>query len=213
MAGAGVLCICLAPDLFEATARFWVGMDPPTRPAATNASSFDPFWFQHQIEDVIQSTQVLYAVISDLDLQRKWADRLKKPGQMEMGTACDLLKRQVFVTVPRSTSLVDFRARSPDPREAADIANAIAKAYAEARLRLWREQGNKQPPPSPLVEIVEPAEVPLHGAKTSVLFGLLSVPLKQTTRLFYFGLALIAAGVLSAVFGWVVRRTLYGAPA
>ncbi|MGF1678772.1 MAG: GumC family protein [Candidatus Methylacidiphilales bacterium] len=103
----------------------------------TTPQSFDAIFFQTEFE-LIQSKVILYPVIEQLELWKAWADR--------MGTTPDVLKERkdqlynilrggyLNVRPYRNTKLIEIVVFSPDPSEAALIANTVAKAYEDYRL-------------------------------------------------------------------------------
>jgi capsular exopolysaccharide synthesis family protein len=98
-------------------------------------SSFDPFWVETEFQK-IQSKVILYQVISNLDLTVEWGKRYKE-GPLPVDMTYKLLKANIVVNQPRNTSLIEIKAFSPDPNEAAAIANQITDVYKESRLRQW----------------------------------------------------------------------------
>jgi capsular exopolysaccharide synthesis family protein len=99
--------------------------------------SFDPYWIQTEFEK-IQSKMILYPVISNLDLTVEWAKRDKYETAMPLDMTYRELRSKIDVTQSRNTSLIEIKATSPDPNEAAAIANNIAEVYKNSRLRQWQ---------------------------------------------------------------------------
>src|SRR5688572_17862737 len=95
-------------------------------------STFDPFWVQDQFE-TIQSKVILYNVISNLNLTRKWAPKFKE-SELPLDLTFGILAGQIDVRQSRNTSLIEIHAISEDKKEAAVLANEIAKVYKEYRL-------------------------------------------------------------------------------
>jgi len=104
-------------------------------------NSFDPFWVQTEFEK-IQSKMILHQVISNLDLTVEWGKRYKE-GALPLDMTYKLLKREIEVDQPRNTTLMEIKAFSPDPNEAAAIANKIADVYKESRLHQWQALSSK----------------------------------------------------------------------
>jgi len=100
-------------------------------------SPYDPFWIQTQFEK-IQSRLILNQVITNLGLQRTWAEKFKKD-ELPLEFTYQLLYRQLSVQQSRNTSLIEVSVLSEDPEEAARIANTIASVYKESRLNRYRE--------------------------------------------------------------------------
>jgi len=146
----------LAPNVFVATARVLV---PPTQPAsnqgtAASRTASGPGWDPPEIER-IQAKIVLHHVITNLDLQRKWAEQFKEEGPLAMDRAYQLIKKQMDVRQPRNSSLIEIRVQSYDRAEAATLANRIAEVYRDTR----RAAGV-------VVEIVESAQPPPKGRRS-----------------------------------------------
>ena len=80
----------------------------------------------------VTSESVLYPVISDLGLRRKWGATHSGTGELDLREAYTRLVRQIEIKrIPRVT-LTDLRVFDPDNQAAADIANAIADSYTRA---------------------------------------------------------------------------------
>jgi capsular exopolysaccharide synthesis family protein len=103
--------------------------------------SFDPYWIQTEFEK-IQSKMILYPVISNLDLTVEWGKRYKE-GALPLDMTYKILRREVDVTQSRNTSLIEIKAFSQDPNEAAAIANNIADVYRDSRLHQWQALSSK----------------------------------------------------------------------
>jgi capsular exopolysaccharide synthesis family protein len=132
----------ILPETFSSTVRLKVEKDTPDLPVWGDTSRqywgqpHDPFWVQDQFE-TIQSKVILYQVITNLGLTRKWAEKLKVPsGELSITETFSILKGSIDVRQYRSTSLIEIRAFSEKPKEAADIANEIANVYADYRRSL-----------------------------------------------------------------------------
>ena len=95
--------------------------------------AFDPYWIQTEFEK-IQSKTMLHVVITNLSLNRRWAPRLKEEGDLKTDLTYSILKSQIDVRQSRNTSLIEIRAFSEEPKEAAEIANEIAKVYRQYRM-------------------------------------------------------------------------------
>ncbi len=90
----------------------------------------DPRFTSTQFE-IIQSKQVLDPVIDKLELARKWSERyeIKSPELIYRK-----LKKMMTLREERNTDLISITVLSPDKQEAADIANAVADSYHNARV-------------------------------------------------------------------------------
>ena len=131
----------LLKPTYASTARIAVdketkAVDPLGRPQVQGA--YDPYFVTTEFEK-IQSTSVLYPVIEELRLWSNWAKYYNPENERishdeAMTLTYEMLRRNLDVRQSRNTSLIEIRVFSREPREAADIANAISKAYEVSRL-------------------------------------------------------------------------------
>lgn len=91
----------------------------------------DPRFTTTQFE-IIKSSEILQPVIERLGLVQRWGERyeLKSPELIYRRLQSIMTLREV-----RNTNLISISVLGPDRAEAAEIANAIAKEYQEARIR------------------------------------------------------------------------------
>lgn len=139
----------ILPPTFASTARISVQRDT-TDVAGVNLgqntsqtySVYDfAFWIQTEFEK-IQSKMILYPVITNLDLNIKWGEKYKE-GALRLDTTFAMLRRKIDVTQTPRTSLIEIKAYSDDPNEAAAIANRIADVYRESRTNQWLEMSTR----------------------------------------------------------------------
>ena len=107
-----------------------------------NQTTYDPFFIQDQFE-VIQSKVVLYNVISNLNLNVKWAKKYKMDTPLTTQRTFKILQKLIDVRQFRNTSIIEIKAFSDEPEEAAQIANEIANVYKKVRLDLQNEAFTK----------------------------------------------------------------------
>jgi len=107
-----------------------------TMPASAG-SGYDPIFIQTEFQKM-QSEVVLDRVIRALDLNNKWGQKYGGGIPFKTEDTVQWLKNKMGLSVERNTKLIDIRVSSDDPNEAARLANAIAQAYQEYRLDLWR---------------------------------------------------------------------------
>jgi len=139
----------ILPPTFASTARISVQRDTTDvqgvnlgQGSGQSYSVYDfAFWIQTEFEK-IQSKMILYPVITKLDLHIKWGEKYKE-GALRMDTTFAMLKRKIDVTQSPRTSLIEIKAFSDDPNEAAAIANRIADVYRESRTNLWLEMSSR----------------------------------------------------------------------
>lgn len=128
----------ILPETFVSATRIKVEKDTPDVQAWEASRSYsgmyyDPYWVQDQFE-TIQSQAILYQVITNQHLMRKWAEKFNVQGELPLRTAFGLLKNNIDVRQYRSTSLIEIRVFDETPKEAAAIANEIASVYRNYRL-------------------------------------------------------------------------------
>ena len=136
----------ILPESYASTVRIAVEKDAPDIASFGSAERavqvWDPYWIQTQFEK-IQSKLILYQVITNLNLNRKWAERFKEEGELRTEVTYQLLKNQISVSQTRNTSLIEIKVYSEDRNEAANLANEIARVYKESRLNRWKDVSEK----------------------------------------------------------------------
>lgn len=102
---------------------------------------FDPIFQQTEFE-VIQSKQVLYPVIDELQLAQSFGQQLGvDPSVLTKERIYSMLKGSYLqVETYRNTNLIEIKALSPDPDEAALISNTIARNYSHNRIKNLTER-------------------------------------------------------------------------
>src|SRR6185503_11313639 len=110
---AAGLYLQLTPKLYRATVRIAVEKnDSDTTadefPGKNPGAGFDPFWMQSEFE-APQSKATLYRVITNLNLNRKWAERIHEGSELRTEVTYRLMKQQLDVRQLRSTSLIEIR--------------------------------------------------------------------------------------------------------
>src|SRR6185503_6912576 len=126
----------ILPESFSSTVRMKVEKDTPDVQGIGERNfggGFDPYWVQTEFE-TIQSKSILNQVITNLNLNKTWAQKMKMD-DIPLDLAYLMLKRQIDVSQSRNTSLIQIRVISEDKVEAANIANEIARVYRESRLK------------------------------------------------------------------------------
>ena len=127
----GAVYLVTAPPVHTATAR--VKMEKARKPETDclreTSEGIDPYWMQTEFE-LIQSKAILISVITNLNLINRWAAKGKAKTPLEL---YPVLRRKLRVEQHRSTSLIEIHARSKEPSEAAELANAIATTFCMNR--------------------------------------------------------------------------------
>ena len=130
--GTGLLLILIGVLLhlgvprYQAVARVKLAGLEPTNHTSANASHFDPYCLENEVES-IQSEPVLRKVIDDLGLTAKWAS--KQHGLLKNRESLAQIRSMLTIRPIRNTSFLEIRTLNPDPAEARDIANGVARAY------------------------------------------------------------------------------------
>lgn len=127
----------ILPVSYSSTSQIKIEPDtgsdiPSMNGMSTVNPTYDPYFQQTELE-ILQGPEVLGKVIDKLNLNAVWG---KKYGVDTFKTSetLEFLKHQISLAPVRNTTLVDITVYSSDKQEAANIANAIAKAYQDYRL-------------------------------------------------------------------------------
>lgn len=122
--------------IFEATARIDVDRRVPSevigQGASQASSSDDADQFMATQMELIQSDAVLRPVAQRFNLLQRESqlDKLP-PDQARRKANAPMYLKQLKVTRPVNTYIIRISYRSPDPKLASDVSNAIANAYLE----------------------------------------------------------------------------------
>jgi capsular exopolysaccharide synthesis family protein len=131
----------ILPEAFASTARIKIereGSDIQELSGLPTVSSYDPYFIQTEFE-VIQSEVILDRVIEAMNLNEEWGKRYAGNQPLKTPESRRILQGQINLRPVRNTSLIEIQVYSEKPQEAADLANAIAKAYRDWRLEQSRE--------------------------------------------------------------------------
>jgi polysaccharide biosynthesis transport protein len=135
----------ILPKTYASLVRMKVEKDTPDTGFLTGERpnyGFDPYWIQTEFEK-IQSKMILYPVISNLNLNRRWAEKFKEGSDLRPDITYEILKRKIDVSQSRNTALIQIQTYSDDPNEAAEISNAIAEEYKRNRLSIREENASR----------------------------------------------------------------------
>ncbi len=103
-------------------------------------TGYNPFFLRTQYE-IIQSRQLLYQVMNNLNLQQVWGQKLNDDGAaLSREDTFKMLSSSLHVDQYRDTSILAIRVAREDPEEAARIANEIAAVYRDQRLSMKRRE-------------------------------------------------------------------------
>ncbi len=108
---------------------------------AQSSGAYDPYFLQDQ-NKIMQSEKILYPVIDHLGLSTRLAAVAGAPGAtLPRDLAFRYLTAKMLRVEPqRSSSLIEINVLAQDPALAADVANEVAKVYAEDRITLASSQ-------------------------------------------------------------------------
>ncbi len=126
---------------------------------------YDPYFINTEFE-VIQSEIILSNVIYDLKLNEEWGKKYYGGQNLKTHETMEYLKHGISLNTVRNTSLIEIRVFSDKSEEAAKIANAIAEAYKNYRLKLNLDlmtTGIKA-----LEDRWEQHQIKVHNAQTNV---------------------------------------------
>jgi uncharacterized protein involved in exopolysaccharide biosynthesis len=135
LCGAG-LWLLLSPAQYQATVRIksefdGIGINGPV-------NVYDPYFIQTEFQ-IIQSSYVLSNVVQSLNLNVEWGKKYGDGNPLETVKTIKLLQRRMNLEPVRNSIAIKISFISEDPDEAARIANAIANAYRDYRLKLHQQ--------------------------------------------------------------------------
>src|SRR5438552_10444575 len=105
----------ILPKSYSSTVRMKVEKDATDIAGIGERSwsgGFDPYWVQTEFE-TIQSKSILIPVITNLNLHKIWAQKLKV-ADLPLDLAYTILKHQIHVRQSRYPSLIEVRVFSDD---------------------------------------------------------------------------------------------------
>jgi uncharacterized protein involved in exopolysaccharide biosynthesis len=138
LCGAG-LWLLLSPAQYQATTRIELETDAPD---INGQVSYDPYFIQTEFE-IIQSPLVLSNVVESFNLNAEWSKKYGNGSPLETAKTIKLLQWRMKLEPVRNTRIVEIHFVSEDPNEAARIANAIANAYQNYRMKVrWQLMTN-----------------------------------------------------------------------
>lgn len=128
----------LLPKWYLATAKISV-QKPESEVKLFQSQSnsyYDPYFIQDQFK-IIQAEKILYPVIEALNLNAILGKQLNNGTPLPSGITYKYLLDKMVRTEPiRGSSMIEINVYARDNRLAADIANTIARIYAEDRIAL-----------------------------------------------------------------------------
>jgi polysaccharide biosynthesis transport protein len=135
----------ILPESYMSTVRIAVEKDvSDVSPIgfAQTSSPYDPFFIETEFQK-IRSKKVLYQVIKDLELNKRWGERYGDGSPLKTTETFQLLSGKISLSQTRNTSLIEIHvysdAKDHPADEAAEIANKVAEVYRQSRLSLRGE--------------------------------------------------------------------------
>ena len=170
----------ILPESFASTARVKVDN------AISTTNQYDPYFIQTEFE-VIQSQVVLEPAIAKLNLNVEWGKKYFNGETLKTSEAFEFLKGRLSLAPVRGTKLVAITVYSDNPREAAQIANAIAEAYQQYSVQKNYPTGAVQ-----IVDRAEPGKFPVKPNKP------LNIALGAVAGIFLGALAAVIVGFFAS---------------
>jgi capsular exopolysaccharide synthesis family protein len=125
----------ILPESYSSTTRIKIERDQgdiPLLMAGSSPLNYDPYFIQTEFE-VMQSELILSKVVETLGLQDRWGKLYNNGERLTPQESIRILKGKMSLRPVRNTELIEIQVYSEDKHEAAELANAIAKAYKDYR--------------------------------------------------------------------------------
>ena len=166
----------IMPDSYSGTARIKPGWSVNDHAGQTEF-------------EAIRSDLVLGKVIDDLDLNRAWGNKYIGGSPLKTSETLALLKARIDLRPLRGTSLIEIRAFSDNPAEAAELANAIAQSYRKY---------HSGTTPAEIVDSAVPGLRPVRPNRPlNIALGIIGGTV----------LALAAGAAMAGIAVWIRRRS------
>jgi uncharacterized protein involved in exopolysaccharide biosynthesis len=124
----------LLGKVYSATAAVQIQTPPGS------AEAYSGWAFSSPQSRAIQSPEILRAVISDLGLDKAWADRVfHRSDSLSTEEALHYLMSHLHPKFKHDSGVVEVTALSDDPKEAAQIANKVVELYKGSRAVLAQQ--------------------------------------------------------------------------
>jgi capsular polysaccharide biosynthesis protein len=125
----------ILPEVYASTATIKVESDVP--PVNDGMFHSDPHFLQTAFE-IMKSESVLTNVVFALNLNDVWGKKYNGGEPLKTMEAIKILRQRLVFKTVRNTKIIAITVYSEDPKEAAAIANQVARAYQQ-----YREQNTK----------------------------------------------------------------------
>ena len=170
----------ILPESYASVARVKVDNSIST------TNQYDPYFIQTEFE-IIQSQVVLEPAIAKLNLNVEWGKKYFNGETLKTSEAFEILKGRLSLAPVRGTKLVAITVYSDNPREAAQIANAIAEAYRQYSVQKNYPTGAVQ-----IIDRAEPGKFPVKPNKP------LNIALGAVAGIFLGALAAVIVGFFAS---------------
>jgi uncharacterized protein involved in exopolysaccharide biosynthesis len=139
-----VIITFLLPVSYASTARIKVEPDQVDFSFTDGGQSapmqaYDPYFIQTTFQ-VMQSQIILSNVVAQLNLNASWGRRYYGGQTLKTAESAGILKRRMDLKPVRDTKLISITVFSDEKNEAAQLANAIAKSYADYRANAQQQR-------------------------------------------------------------------------
>jgi len=136
----------ILPESYASTATIKVENDGGiiggiNQPSAT-AFPYDPYFMQTTFE-IMKSQMVLSNVIASMNLNETWGKKYYNGETLKTTETMEILKGRMGLAPVRNTKMITITIYSDDKKEAADLANNIAQAYQNYRVKNNQETAAK----------------------------------------------------------------------
>jgi capsular polysaccharide biosynthesis protein len=150
---ASILLNFILPDRFASTALILTGAQDPTLLGT-------------QLGE-LNSTKTLEQVITNLHLNKKWAERYKEESDFTTEQTLGILRTQTKISQSKGTYLIQITVTDDDRLEAANIANEIVGVYRTSSFAA-------KSPPVQILETAQPSFRPQRKVNPlAFLWGLI----------------------------------------
>ena len=128
----------ILPESYASTATIKVenegGIIPGFNQSAAQSQPYDPYFIQTTFE-IMKSQLVLSNVISAMSLNTEWGKKYNNGEPLKTTETLQILKGIMGLAPVRNTKMIAITVYSDDKNEAAALANNIAKAYQDYRIK------------------------------------------------------------------------------
>lgn len=172
-----VVVTYLSPETYAGTARIMINSSQ----ANPSSNSHSELWFRTESE-LIQSPAVLEKVDKKLGLEEIWSKKYNAGAPLSGAVVEALIKSRLTILPARNASIMEIRAFSDNPEEAAQLANGVAESYRDYRAKEGLRSGEALPISRPvaIIDSAVPDNVPVRpnkplnfviGALVGILIG------------------------------------------